>query len=170
MSASVVHAETHNINVPANPLWKDTGLKVVKGQTVSIKSSGTWNTGVEECGPDGDDTSGDYLADLFLTSDAPSKHGELIAFVGSQSIDPYQDQWGNSSFFPQLTGKGYWAIGSNITFTIDRDGELWLGINDDAVSQGISDNSGSLTTIITTPVVSFPIANFTANLLLEIYH
>jgi len=156
---------TVSVDVPANPLWTDTGIKIMKGQTVSISASGTWNTGLGESGPDGDDNSA-YFWELFLTSDAPSKLGELIAFVGPQSTDPYQGHWGDSSFFPQPAGAGYWAIGSSATFTADRDGDLWLGINDDAVSENIYDNSGFLTTTvtITTPVDSLPLANFTSNL------
>ncbi len=153
-------AASTNLDVPANLLWTDTGVKVMKGQTVSISASGTWNTGNGECGPDGEDTT---LSDLFLTPDAPSKHGELIAFVGPQSTDPYQGNWGNGSFFPQPTGAGYWAIGSSATFTVDRDGELWLGINDDAVSKVVDDNTGSLATVITT-TPEYPIANFTSNI------
>jgi PKD repeat protein len=160
MSASITHASTYNINVSANPLWTDTGVKVVKGQVVSIKASGTWNTGNGKCDPDGEDTT---HSDLFITSDAPSKHGELIAFIGSQSTDPYQGHWGNNSFFPQPAGAGYWAIGSNATFTVDRDGELWLGINDDAITKNIGDNTGSLAALIKVTTPALPVAAFSAS-------
>jgi hypothetical protein len=81
------------------------------------------------------------MYDLFLYS---ANHGELIAYIGS---DPYQGHWGDGSFFPQQTG--YWAIGSSGQFTSNKNGELWLGFNDDAVSEVIGDNAGSVTADIT---------------------
>jgi hypothetical protein len=50
---------------------------------------------------------------------------------------------GDSNFFPQSTG--YWTIGSGDQFISDKSGELWLGINDDAVTQAAWDNAGSVT-------------------------
>ncbi len=40
-------------------------------------------------------------------------------------------------------------LGSNVTVTANNAGELWLGMNDDAVSGGWQDNSGSLVATIT---------------------
>ncbi len=135
-------------------------MKITKGQTVSITASGIWNFGWE-CDPNGIDVG--YYYDYFLNSNAPSLQGELLAFVGPQSTDPYQGHWGDGSFFPQPTEAGYWAIGSSATFTADRDGELWLGINDDAVSEATSDNNGSvLATITVSEQPVLPVAKFSA--------
>jgi PKD repeat protein len=157
--------ESVSRKVSANPLWTNVDLNVAKGQTVSITASGTWNCGEGTKGPTGDNAGGLY--DLFLNSTAPSKHGELIAFIGPTSTDPYQGNWGNRSFFPRPVGAGYWAIGNNTTFTADRDGELWLGINDDAVTKTIGDNTGSLVTVITItsiiPTSGSPVTNFTSD-------
>lgn len=146
------------VDVPADPLWTDTGLTVTNGQTIAITASGAWWTGSntnQHCGPDGDTSVGDEY-DLFLTSTAPSKHGELIAFVGP---DPKQgDKWG-TTFFPQPVGAGYWAIGSSATFTSDRNGKLWLGINDGAQSKAVGDNGGFVATVTTvTGIPEFPTA------------
>lgn len=124
--------------IPAKPLWTDTGISVTSGEMVSIIATGSWSWGTGENGPDGDPTITypPTLADEFYSS---AQKAELIAFVG---IDPFQGHWGDAAFFPQSSG--YLAIGSNNQFTSPSAGDLWLGINDDAVSEGVSDNSGSL--------------------------
>lgn len=124
--------------VTANPLWTDAGMTVQTGENVSVTASGAWAWAYgDACGPDG--TPGVTSYDVFIVGN----RGLLIAFVGP---DPTQGQWGNSSFFPQSVG--YWAIGSNNSFTSNSTGELWLGINDDAVTEAINDNSGSLNATI----------------------
>jgi hypothetical protein len=69
----------------------------------------------------------------------------LLGFIGSY---PYQGKWGKASFFPQTSG--YLSIGSGQTFVAARAGQLWLGINDDAVSKNDGDNSGALHPVIIT--------------------
>ena len=164
LTGSNLAAASITFKVPANPVWSDTGVKLTNGQTVSITANGTWDSGEGACDPSGDKSTGYY--DLFLNHTSPSKHGELIAFVGSNGTDPYRGNWGNGSFFPQPTGAEYWAIGNNTTFNADRDGELWLGINDDAVTKNVGDNTGFLTAIIVTSVLPtsiLPVADFTCN-------
>jgi hypothetical protein len=132
-------ATAQNFTIPANPLWTDTGISVTSGEMVSITATGSWIWGYGlTCGPDGDPTITypPTLADEFYSS---AYKGELIAFVGT---DPFQGHWGDAAFFPQSSG--YWAIGSNNQFTSPSAGDLWLGINDDAVTEAVSDNSGSL--------------------------
>lgn len=160
VSIGVADAST-SVTVTANPLWTDTGLAITNGQMVSITATGSWTTGIGgSVGPDGDG-SPCCNWDLFLMN-PPAAHGELIAFVGP---DPYQGHWGDGSFFPQPIGAGYWAIGSSASFTSDRNGELWLGINDDAVSKATGDNGGMQATIITSrnipefPTVAVPVVS-----------
>jgi hypothetical protein len=43
------------------------------------------------------------------------------------------------------------TVGTSLAFTSSQQGELWLGVNDDAVSKSVGDNSGSLTAIIVVP-------------------
>jgi hypothetical protein len=133
-----------SVVVTSNPDWTDTGLSTAIGETIEINASGSWTVNINggiRTGPDGNTAVYGYWDDFLYEA----YQGELIAFIGA---DPYQGQWGNGSFFPQHTG--YWAIGSSCQFTSNETGELWLGINDDAVSKTNGDNSGTMTASITT--------------------
>jgi hypothetical protein len=124
-----------SLNVTAFPLWTDSGLTISAGATVSVSASGTWGFGLGGTGPGG--TTWAETWDRFTAS---GQQGELIAYIGA---DPFQGHWGDSNFFPQATG--YIVVGPGASFSAGHSGELWLGINDDAVSKATSDNSGSLT-------------------------
>lgn len=135
--------ETFHLTIPANPDWTDTGIALSAGQTVTISASGQWS--ICPCfptvGPDGGIY--DYFHDewqLFDLVDA----GRLIGFIGPS---PFQGEWGNGDFFQQTSG--YLSIGSGQTFAAPYAGELWLGINDDAITESAGDNSGQLETVIT---------------------
>lgn len=138
-----------NIVVTAYLLWADSGIPVIQGQTLYISATGIWN------GFQGNvDGNGlvDPTDDLFL---AGVNHDSLIAYVGTNR--PSEDsmgnnRWGDSSYFPRSPGRpgtgvptqGYWLAGTNAEITVDRSGELWFLINDDAVSKDTNDNSGYL--------------------------
>jgi PEP-CTERM motif len=128
------------VSVPSNPLWTDTLIAATAGNTVAITASGTWNYGPETVGPDGN-PFGPAPNDEFFSG---ANKGELLAFIGA---DPFQGHLGDGSFFPQATG--YFAVGSSLSFVAPASGELWLGVNDDAVSNGVGDNTGALETNIT---------------------
>lgn len=128
------YSQAYNFSVPANPLWVDTGLSLSAGQTVNFTASGTWNFGLGAVSAAG--TAYYENWDRFLVG---ANQGELLAYIGS---DPYQGHWGNGSFFPQAGG--YWGVGTGGQFTSAGTGELWLGINDDAVSKTVGDNTGSI--------------------------
>jgi hypothetical protein len=141
--ANVVEQITFSVVVTSNPLWTDTRLNTTIGEKVEINASGWWSGAVYGgpwFGPDGQLGKSGY-GDTFLYE---ANWGELIAFVGS---DPYQGHWGDGSFFPQHTG--YWIIGSSGQFVSNKTGELWLGFNDDAVSESVGDNGGTVTASIT---------------------
>jgi hypothetical protein len=127
----VASAQALQVYVPAESLWTDTRITLSRGDTVAVTASGTWCWKVEWVGPNG---VYDGTVDTFLND---GTHGELIAFVGP---DPYQGHWGDGNFFPQAAG--YWGIGGSGQFISLTAGELWLGINDDAVTEATSDNSG----------------------------
>ncbi len=127
--------------VPANPVWTNTGLTLSPGDTVKISASGAWSYGAGLIGPDGDPTGCCHWDDFQHFDDGDK--GRLIAFIGN---DPYQGRWGDASFFPQYSG--YISIGSAQTFTATVGGMLWLGMNDDAVSRVVGDNTGSFTATI----------------------
>ena len=146
VSIQSANAQTTTINVTASPLWTDTDIQLELGTTITITASGTWSwSALHSCGPTGTPANllgvQTTLLDQFYSG---ANHGALIAYIG---VDPTQGQWGNGSFFPQATG--YWDVGNEIQLTAPYSGELWLGLNDDAVSEGISDNSGSLTAELT---------------------
>jgi hypothetical protein len=137
------NAQTLSLTVTANPLWTDTGIYLLSGQSVTATASGSWNpwTGVvAPCGPDGAPTSPDWN-DSFLQG---INCASLIAYVGT---DPFQGHWGDPTFWPRTSG--YWEIGSSGGFTSPSTGELWFGFNDDAVTENAVDNSGSVTAEIT---------------------
>jgi hypothetical protein len=139
-----LNATAQMLTVSSDPLWTDTGISLGQFEAANITATGTWNTEVGAAngssGPDGLPLTGEYnllgWSDGFL---AGANKGELLAYVG---VDPYQGHWGDASFFPAATG--YWAIGSEGSLTAPEAGELWLGFNDDAQSEDVSDNSGSL--------------------------
>lgn len=133
-------------SVTANPLWTDSGIAVTSGQTLTISSFGTWSGGQGPVTGDGVDDGDDF--DLFLGG---VNHNSLIAYVGTHP--PYEDstganRWGDSSYFPQSIGAGYWLVGTGTQFATDRSGELWFLINDDAETEDTLDNSGSLTVTV----------------------
>jgi hypothetical protein len=146
--SSFAHAQvTTQLTVPASPLWTDTGIALSAGQYATISASGTWCwsiDGHDYCnGPDGNPDFPPLGYDEFEFFDT-FDHGRLVAFIGA---DPYQGQWGNVWFFAQTSG--YVSVGSGQTFTAPYSGELWLGVNAGAVTQGVSDNSGQLIANIT---------------------
>jgi hypothetical protein len=144
----VSYTEGSSVVVTASSLWTDTGLTLSIGDAVTITASGTWRYSSDPAvGPDGVSLpAGAY--DVFYSA---ALHGALIGFIGA---DPYQGHWGDGSFFPQATG--YLNIGSNAQFSSNTAGKLWLGQNDDAVTEAVYDNSGSLTSQISVAPVPEP--------------
>lgn len=136
-SISFAEAQTYNLVVPAQPVWTNTGIDIFIGDKIIVTAEGTWNYGYYPLSPNGDQPW-EYpnTWDRFLYQ---ANHGELISYVGD---DPYQGHWGDGTFFPQKTG--YWRIGSYNEIFSDKNGKLWLGMNDDAVSMCDGDNSGEL--------------------------
>ncbi len=119
------------VSFPANPVWSDSGVTLMAGQTVMITASGQWSVYPGgNCGPDGiPGTTGNPDGDEWAAS---ANKGALIGFIGS---DPY-------------SGGGWFGVGSSYNFTAPVSGELWFGINDDHVSGGAYDNGGGLTATI----------------------
>ncbi|MBV9991840.1 MAG: choice-of-anchor D domain-containing protein [Alphaproteobacteria bacterium] len=133
------------VPIKSKAAWKNTGIVVHAGDTVSIQATGKWrwSDGMAKVGPDGDPTD-DYNAfDLYQPFDFFSQ-ARLIAYIGDL---PRQGHWGDSSFFPQESG--YFSIGSGQVFVAPYSGKLWLGINDAAVTQSNDDNLGTVTATIT---------------------
>jgi len=132
------------MSIPANPLWTDTGISLVCGDHVIITASGSWcwqdPTGCS--GPEGGDGAHSDEFEHFDSTD----HGRLEGYIGT---DPYQGHWGDCPFWPR---SGYLNVGADEDFVVhigDNEGPLWLGINDDACSAFVDDNTGSQSVAIT---------------------
>lgn len=124
---------------PYYGLWMDTGISVTNGEWISVNAAGFWSPGTFYCYPDG---NFNLSTDLFLGNGIQAG---LITYIGS---NPFQGNWGNSRFFPQDTG--YWELGTSGQFMSNTNGELWLGINDDAVTEATFDNAGQTVATIFT--------------------
>ena len=130
------HSQAVTLTIPNNPLWTDTGLTLSAGNQLVITASGSWYFGDgQTVGPAG----APFDSAPFDRFTSAAAHGELIGYIGA---DPFQGHAGDGTFFPQATG--YLVVGNGISFTSGSSGKLWLGINDDAVSGNILDNSGSM--------------------------
>jgi hypothetical protein len=132
-------ATVKQTKVVAVDLWRKTGLTLHAGDVVTISAEGRWNWSgsVPNFGPDGDPTTIDIF-DQFGYVDA-FDYGRLLGYIGP---DPYQDHYGDKTYFPQTSG--YLSVGSGKTFVAPYGGELWLGLNDDATSEFTADNQGRL--------------------------
>jgi hypothetical protein len=148
---------TLSVTVRSNPLWTDTGLTLTAGHQVRIVAVGTdrWTWG----GLATNNAAG-FLPwnkpnthDRFLFE---ANHGEMIGFVGA---DPYQGNWGEPYYDWYDEGDprngqnqlpGYLHVGEQAVTadgfhgTAGEGGRLWLGFNDDAQSQAVGDNEGSV--------------------------
>jgi hypothetical protein len=94
-------------------------------------------------GPDGDPNEIYNAFDLYSPFDFFSQ-GRLVAYIGTT---PFQGHYGDPGFFPQVSG--YFSIGSGQTFIAPYSGELWLGMNDAAVTESRADNKGKVIATVT---------------------
>jgi len=130
-------------NVTANPLWTDTGIAVTNGEWINVNASGFWYW------PAYNDPDGylDHEPPVYEGGDlwvADNLQGQLVAYVG---INPYIGTPFTNGVY---TTNEYWAVGTAGQFMSTTNGELWLGINDDAYSMNIGDNSGSIVATVAT--------------------
>jgi hypothetical protein len=125
------------IGVPSNPLWTNTGISVLATDAVHFTgatASWTYQLGVPAFGPQGSFLAGAEF-DEWITN---SQHGQLIGFIGSTAL--------NLNASPRVIPQddpGLFAIGAGPTTETGRAGALWLGFNDDFLTDAISDNVGS---------------------------
>lgn len=114
--------EEITIDVPGNARAADTTIDVRAGDQITFTATGTVVAGqrVGQVGPDGARSSGFSLS----TRPVPTAGvGALIGFVRTSGVQSAQA----------------FLIGSQQTYTVQNDGRLYLGINDD----NFNDNSGS---------------------------
>ena len=96
------------ITVPAASTWTDTGRHVVQGQSILISARGQVRASPTlSCGPEGFPDRPQW-SKYSVIPDVP--HGALIGKIGH-----------DGRAFP---------VGRQLTGRADRDGELFLGIND----------------------------------------
>ena len=108
------------LNVPADKEWTDTGLDLVEGDTLRITAAGTIRyTSKKTCGPEGGEREWKDLLLALPVNDAG--RGALIGKMGESGTV--------RAFF----------VGERAEFTAERNGRLFLGINDD----DYSNNRGS---------------------------
>jgi hypothetical protein len=126
------------IGVPSNPLWTNTGISVLATDVVHFTgatASWTYQDGVPAFGPQGSFLA-DGAFDEWITN---LQHGQLIGFIGSTApglnASPMRA-------IPQ-NDPGLFVIGAGPTTETGRAGALWLGFNDDFLTDAISDNVGS---------------------------
>lgn len=130
---NIARAQPVTTNVTTNPLWTDTGIAVTNGEYVNVNASGIWDWYAFN-DPDGYLDPSDNI-DTWVTN---GLHGGLIAYVGP---NPFAgSQWDSTNVFQP---DEYWQVGTAGQFISNTNGELWLGVNDDAWDGAVSDNSGS---------------------------
>ena len=149
-TAAPASAAQRAVDVPAESIWTDTGLDVTTGQPVHLSATGIWGTGVFGLtGPDGysvlwgdnffnlTDIGNGFFGGFTLTD----RFGALIGFVGPQP--PGASTYGSTPEIRPIAEQVF-LVGSDLTFTPEQGGRLWLGFNSDAYSGYTVDNSGSV--------------------------
>ena len=110
---------THQIIVQTNTPWQDTGIQVDSGQRIAFAASGEYvfHAAGHSCGPGGIPNAQPF------TGNWPAKELVGLALIGriSKTGDPF-------------------LVGQEAEIQTDRAGEVFLGVNDDIVSE----NSGTL--------------------------
>jgi serine/threonine protein kinase len=108
--------------------WQNSGVKIKRGQTYKIKASGEWSLGplCASTGPTGEGMYTVACWDLGFQIVAKRSHSALIGKIGQDTLAFY--------------------IGSDFTFTADKDGTLYLSCND--APGFFFDNGGALDVVI----------------------
>ncbi len=124
------------ITVQSNPLWTDTGITLTGSAGSIFGASGTWNWGTGSVGPDGSFVGAgnqSWISDEWIQD---GMHGKLIGYVGA-AADP------RTSVLPG--DPGLFLVGTGTVDLFGRVGQLWLGFDDDRLSNNVGDNSGFVT-------------------------
>lgn len=125
-----------DITVTAVPLWTDTAIVLSQGDIVTISdAAGSWSWGQSYFGPDGD-YQPSLIWDEWIRN---GRHGQLIGAVVPEGLDLNA----MPRVIPQDDSRLF-TIGSGTVTRTGVSGKLWLGFNDDYVSNYLSDNAGSV--------------------------
>ena len=117
--------KTFTIIIPANELWFNTGVEIIKGQDVAIRATGIVNTW------DGKDIS---------NSDANGQTTAICDNTGCPMPGAYYGE-----LIGKLDGETPFRVGSSLDFTAPESGVLFLIINDWI----FDDNSGEFSVVVT---------------------
>jgi len=136
IATATTPAATTTVSIPANQTWTDTGIALTAGGNVSIAMSGTIHFAPgRHSGPNGQSfSSGNCGATQYSN---PSNSSSPFPAYGVAC-------WG-SIFKVGATGIPF-STGKAISFVSPVSGELYIGVNDNYVS----DNRGWFTASITT--------------------
>jgi hypothetical protein len=141
-SSNFTKSTTKTVSVPTAHRWTDTGISLSQGKKFSISARGivSYNGGVTHVGPNGKNLSGDTNQGNFCLSVQYSAHAGTFARFPAQHV-PCWSLIGKigSTGMPIFIGKSFSA-------QAPVSGELFLGFND----QVLSDNQGSYSASITT--------------------
>ena len=117
---------THQVAVPGNQLWTDTTLACRKGDSVDFSATGTVLHNVDD--PKSTVDPNGLTDPAFHQFNVPGlPDANTVALIGS------------------LDKESPFVVGTGTKVTCDRDGEIYLGIND----QGVGNNSGQFNATVT---------------------
>jgi hypothetical protein len=146
---------TVTVFASGNHGWVDTGLRVRRGDLLTISAKGRWSVDgpSDYTGPDGySRPSADNffnVKDLGVSKyDAITKvahWGALISYTGH--LPPQFGSYTSTAVAPMA--RRIALVGSNYAKVSQLSGELWLGFNDDAYSGHTVDNFGKVVATIT---------------------
>jgi hypothetical protein len=120
------------IEVNSKRVWTETGITLTKGDKVEIRASGkvTWDPALSSIGISGPDGGSWTPRQVSRPDQFPAPDLPIASLIGK-------------------VGKGKpFLVGDRVTFTADRNGELYLGLNDRQAPGAFEDNSGSFTASI----------------------
>lgn len=113
-----------NITVPANVLWFNTGIKVAKGQHVTIEAAGTVNTLNGRTGSDSDPNGQTkWTCDDSLCPIMGAYYGELVGRLGL--IPPFRV---GIKFDIKALSKGTLLLSVNDSLYLDNKGEFLVTV------------------------------------------
>jgi len=129
--------------------WTNSGLFVHTGDAIDVTSTGVWNAFDGNYGADGSPVwwPDQFLSPLGAFSGYPAPvgthFGGLIGYIGE--TPPPVGSYLSMSVEQRLEQIAHLVVlGSNVHVTAPLSGALWLGMNDDAYSGNLSDNSGAI--------------------------
>jgi hypothetical protein len=153
MTVGLGSAQAVEISLPVSwspqDWWTNSGLVVRAGDAIDVTSTGVWNAFDGNYGADGSTVwwPDQFLSPLGAFSGDPTPvgthFGGLIGYIG-ETPPPVGSYLGMSVEQRLEQIARMVVLGSNVHVIAPLSGALWLGMNDDAYSGNLSDNSGAI--------------------------